>query len=49
MPEPPFGLFHAGIPAHCAASGAAPARTAAAIVESMRFIEILHIVTVILP
>src|SRR5947207_15298543 len=38
-PVPPLGLFHAGIPAHCAASGVTPASTAAAITNSMRFID----------
>src|SRR5438045_7812932 len=48
-PVPPLGLFHAGIPAHCAARGVTPASTAPAITKSMRFIDILHIVTVSSP
>src|SRR6266513_206565 len=43
-PVPPLGLFHAGIPAHCAARGVTPASPAAAITNRMRFIDILHIV-----
>src|SRR5258706_5199634 len=47
-PVPPLGLLQFGIPDSCAVSGAAVNATVMSTV-SMRFIDILHIVTVIPP
>src|SRR5712671_1948579 len=41
MPVPPFGLFHAGIPCHCATAGDA-AHAIIVRTTAIRFIAILH-------
>src|SRR5512145_963022 len=45
MPVPPFGLFHTGIPCHCADAAAAGTTVnvpSSAMISKIRFIIILH-------